>query len=670
MATDSPTGAVGRVRASLGTGVGRIRATTRRDGADRSGLAALLDLSVINAAGDALVTVALAGSLFFSVPTGQARSKVALYLLITMVPFVLLAPVIGPLLDRVAHGRRTALAALCLGRCLLAWQLAAQLSGLQVYPLALGLLMLSRAFGIARSAVIPRVAPPGLTLVKVNSRMSMVNIVASSAVAPIGLGIAHIPYVGYAWVLRLCALLYLAGVLLAINLPKRVDSNAGERALRDIVAGATGPRAAAAPSQPVVAGPPYQAVAGTVVDSESRGRRLAGKHARWHALVRAVLGASPVALRSTLVLRAIVGFLTFFLAFLLRTEGGTNLWLGALAASAAIGSGLGVVIGGRLGRRRPERILTLALLLTTVGCLLAAIDYAKFPALFAALLAMLAAAMAKLALDAIIQRDTADDVRNSAFARSETVLQLGWVAGGALGLIEMPGQLGFLIAGLVPAAALLPQAREIRRARGAADRAERLQASGGDPAAWPAATRGTWVAPDGTTVLPAMMPPPDRPYPAVAGPFPDDATRPWRAVPEPPSAPAGPVVPGYPSVSPPPAAPPTLWYPGSGEYPGSGGYAVPGGYPESGGYPGNGGYPEAGAYPAPGDQVAGQPLGPWVRAPGQVDETTTRPARRRPWGRARRAASDADPDTTLPLGSEGRFPEVPPPRNTPNHSAD
>jgi predicted MFS family arabinose efflux permease len=162
-----------------------------------------------------------------------------------------------------------------------------------------------------------------------------------------------------------------------------------------------------------------------------------------------------------------MGFLTFFLAFLLRTEGGDNLWLGALAASAAAGSGLGVLIGGRLGRRRPERILTLALMLTTAGCLLAAIDYAKPTALLAALLAMLAASMAKLALDAIIQRDTADDVRNSAFARSETVLQLGWVGGGALGLIELPGQVGFLAAALIPAAALVPQAREIRRARAA-----------------------------------------------------------------------------------------------------------------------------------------------------------------------------------------------------------
>jgi MFS family permease len=603
---------------------------------------------VINAAGDALVTVALAGSLFFSVPTGQARSKVGLYLLITMVPFVLLAPVIGPLLDRVSYGRRTALAALCLGRCLLAWQLAAQLSGLQVYPLALGLLMLSRAFGIARSAVLPRVAPPELTLVKVNSRMSMVNIVASSAAAPIGLGLAHIPYVGYAWVLRLCALLYLGGVLLAINLPGRVDSSAGERGLRDIVAGATGPRAAYPPGQPgyAVADPRFQGIPGTVVqdaavDPRRRGRRLAGRHARWHAIVRAVLGASPVALRSTLVLRAIVGFLTFFLAFLLRTEGGTNLWLGALAASAAVGSGLGVVIGGRLGRRRPERILTLALLLTTVGCLVAAVDYAKFPALAAALLAMLAASMAKLALDAIIQRDTADDVRNSAFARSETALQLGWVAGGGLGLIEMPGQLGFLIAGLVPAAALFPQAREIRRSRAAAERAERMRPTGERPAGWSVSPTAEWAEPDGTAVLPAMMTPPDAAAPTAVGPLPEDPTRPWRATPESPAAwPAAPAVPGYPIVGPPGAVPPTGFYPGTGEY-------------------------------APAAPDEGRPWGEWSQRSIQADrplqaDRATRPARRRPWGRARRAEPPEDPDTTLPLGAERRFPAVPPPRDIPN----
>jgi len=53
-----------------------------------------------HAAGDALVAVALAGTLFFSVPTGQARGHVGLYLLLTMTPFALLSPVVGPILDR------------------------------------------------------------------------------------------------------------------------------------------------------------------------------------------------------------------------------------------------------------------------------------------------------------------------------------------------------------------------------------------------------------------------------------------------------------------------------------------------------------------------------------------------------------------------------------------
>ncbi|MEX5635968.1 MFS transporter [Parafrankia sp. FMc2] len=411
---------------ALTGGLNRLRGTIRRDGAQQSGLSSLTELSFVNAAGDALVTVALAGSLFFAVPTGEARSKVALYLLITMVPFALLAPVVGPLLDRVTHGRRTALAAICLGRCLLAWQLAGALDGLAVYPLALGLLVLSRAFGVARSAVVPRVTPPEMTLVKVNSRISLVNIVAGAIVAPLGLGLASIPFVGYPWVLRACALVYMAGVLLAFNLPGHVDSAAGERTLREL----TGPR----------------------------------RRGSLRTRVAAVLGALPVALRATLVLRGLVGFLTFYLAFLLRTSGGNNLWLGALAATAGLGSGIGVLIGGRLGRRRPEGILMLSLLLPTAGCLVAAVTYTRLTSLVAALLAMTAGSMGKLALDAIIQRDIVEDTRGSAFARSETALQLGWVTGGAFGLIEMPGALGFTLAAAVVGLTLVFQSRALHRA--------------------------------------------------------------------------------------------------------------------------------------------------------------------------------------------------------------
>jgi hypothetical protein len=56
-------------------------------------------------------------------------------------------------------------------------------------------------------------------------------------------------------------------------------------------------------------------------------------------------------------------------------------------------------------------------------------------------------ALGKVALDAIIQREVPDSLRASAFARSETWLQMSWVVGGALGIALPPtGWLGFTVA--------------------------------------------------------------------------------------------------------------------------------------------------------------------------------------------------------------------------------
>src|SRR5690606_23642056 len=89
------------------TGTARgIRRATHAHGAGESGLGKLIELHGVNGAGDVMITVALASTVFFSVPTDEARGRVALYLAITMAPFTLLAPVVGPLLDRLPHGRR------------------------------------------------------------------------------------------------------------------------------------------------------------------------------------------------------------------------------------------------------------------------------------------------------------------------------------------------------------------------------------------------------------------------------------------------------------------------------------------------------------------------------------------------------------------------------------
>src|SRR5918999_1507774 len=60
----------------------------------------LLFFQATGAAGDALIALALAGSLFFSVPTAEARGRVALYLLLTVAPFAVVAPLLSRYLDR------------------------------------------------------------------------------------------------------------------------------------------------------------------------------------------------------------------------------------------------------------------------------------------------------------------------------------------------------------------------------------------------------------------------------------------------------------------------------------------------------------------------------------------------------------------------------------------
>ena len=59
----------------------------------------------LSAAGDAMITVALAGSLFFSIDP-STPDGVGLYLALTIAPFAVVSPLIGPVIDRYAGGRR------------------------------------------------------------------------------------------------------------------------------------------------------------------------------------------------------------------------------------------------------------------------------------------------------------------------------------------------------------------------------------------------------------------------------------------------------------------------------------------------------------------------------------------------------------------------------------
>lgn len=416
----------------------RIRRATAAEGAGESGLAKLIELHALNSFGDMLITVALASTIFFSVPTGEARGRVALYLLITMAPFALLAPVIGPLLDRLPHGRRAAMAMAMLARAVLAWTMAGVIvgGGIALYPEALGVLVASKAYGVVRSVVVPRLLPSRLSLVKANSRVTLAGLLATGVAAGVG-GLLHL--VGPGWPLRGAFLVFVVGTLMAFHLPPAVDSAKGEQR--------------------------------AVLHAEVHGE---GSHLIHHrpppvkASLRTVGPSVILALRAMSAMKWLVGFLVMFLAFLLREEpiGGLRptVALGLVALAAGTGNALGSVLGSWLRTRGPEKTISAMLLLATCATAAAALWYGVVTVVVVAAVAGMAASLGKLALDALIQRDVPEAVRTSAFARSETLMQLSWVAGGAVGiLLPLNGKLGLSIAAGVVGLALLWTLRSLLR---------------------------------------------------------------------------------------------------------------------------------------------------------------------------------------------------------------
>ena len=169
------------------------------------------------------MAVALAGTVFFNTSLHQARSQVVLYLVLTMAPFALLAPFIGPMLDRVRQGRRYILMGTLLARgaAVLGHVRGGPGDPVTLFPAAFGVLVLQKAYAITRSSVTPRLLPAEITLVTANARNGLAAVLASTIAAPIAFGIQH--YIGAAWVLRIGTLVYLGATVLGTRVPDHVD---------------------------------------------------------------------------------------------------------------------------------------------------------------------------------------------------------------------------------------------------------------------------------------------------------------------------------------------------------------------------------------------------------------------------------------------------------------
>ena len=358
-------------------------------------------------AGETAMTLALANSLFLSISPDAARTKVILFLAVSMAPFAIVAPFVGPLVDRMRGGQRMVVLMVAILRAIVLIGMMQSLDSLTLFPLAFASLVLAKTYSIAKSSLVPTTVVGSDGLVEANSKLGQIaGITGFIVVVPVWL----LQLISSQAALGFGVVAFLAAALNANRLPKTV-----------------------------VATTPADALETEELHSAS-------------------VVAAANAMR---VLRGVVGFMFFHLAFWLRREIAGTAWFGlaiGLSGLATLGANF---VGPSLRKKiREETMLLLALVSVgivgigtawygriTGGILLAAVVNA-------------AAAIGRLAFEATVQSGAPDANRGRAFSRFETQNQMAWVAGGLVPVIFAPaGWVGFAVVGVVGVAGAVMYAR-------------------------------------------------------------------------------------------------------------------------------------------------------------------------------------------------------------------
>lgn len=362
----------------------------------------------LQASGNAAIAIALANSLFFSIDPNAARSSVIAYLLLSVTPFVLVAPMIGPAIDKVRSGQKAVLILLLLAMGLASFGMIGRTQTLFVFPLAFGVLVFGKGYAIGKAAIMPLVVRSDKELVPKNSRLAVLTGVMSF-VGALPAALASLVG-GPSWPVGLAMIQFLAAAILAFRLPssdswkrgfsdsavngaggwgnfaasaqpEREDllsdwnylQSAGEPGTASVAA----PAATGAPVAQVTAGaPPTQVAAGAPVaqtaaplaaaqtgnPSRSWWYKIFGIVRLWRSATQNPSLDLPSIKNSALamlVLRGCVGFMTFFLAFHFR--GGTD-DVDLSGVGTAVGAGVSNLIGFDVNSQDAEPIWKLGIL--------------------------------------------------------------------------------------------------------------------------------------------------------------------------------------------------------------------------------------------------------------------------------------------------------------------
>ena len=349
----------------------------------------------LSSAADALFATALAGSLFFSIPVHEARTKVFAYLIGAIAPFSLLSPLIGPAIDRISGGRRWMIMASLVARSVLAFFLITNFNDLAIFlPLAFGILVMQKGYSVARAALVPTTVRNDDELVLANSKLQLLSGLMGFVAA--GPGVLALHFGGPQWSVALASGVYLAGFVFSFKLP-----------LSKVAA-----------------------VKATTVEK-----------VELHA-PSILLGVGGMGL-----LRGIVGFLTILVAFGLRSNG-RPLWeFGLVGAGAVSGALVGAVIAPKLRSVLHEELMLItALFAAVIASGLAIFVLSGVQAAFELVTVIgISGGFGKLAFDSIVQRDAPEANRGRSFARFETRFQIMWVVGAGIAVIPMELEVGYVL---------------------------------------------------------------------------------------------------------------------------------------------------------------------------------------------------------------------------------
>jgi MFS family permease len=348
---------------------------------------------------DAAMVVALADSVFFSVNPEAARSKVLLFLVISFAPFLLLAPLIGPLLDRIAGGRRAVIQFVAVTRVALSLAMAFFVDSVVLFPLVFAALVLQKTYVVSKSALVPSVVRNESDLIEANSKLGLISgIVGTAAVIPAGL--VSLTPLGSRGVL-----VYAAGIFVAAFV-------ASTWLAADVVASS---------------GPDLQ----EELELHSPAMELG-------ALVMTLL-------------RAVVGFVFFLIAMVLKEQGADLGTYGLAISAGAAGTFLGNAFAVRLRSRLSEKAMLLGSLgLAGVAGVAAALMSGTGGLVVLSFSASLAAAVGRMGFESILQKESPAGNRGRAFASFETRFQFGWAIAGLVPVvISMSAQVGALIVAVI-----------------------------------------------------------------------------------------------------------------------------------------------------------------------------------------------------------------------------